>query len=197
MKRSNRERSVLFFLGVVSGFVPGFLALVVLGVIQVHPKVHASGTFSAPVVAVKDPDPTATPWIPRIPDVSGRPSAKGLVWPVYGPISAYFGPTHPLGIDIDGYNLPGAPIVAATSGDVIFSGGNACCALGLEVILISPSGIETVYGHLSKLLITQGDSVGRGQAIAIIGSTGYSTGRHLHFEVIDNGVRENPLDYLP
>lgn len=62
---------------------------------------------------------------------------------------------------------------------------------------MSPGGIETLYGHLSSISVTQGETVAQGEQIGIIGSTGYSTGTHLHFEVIDNGVRENPIDYLP
>jgi murein DD-endopeptidase MepM/ murein hydrolase activator NlpD len=130
--------------------------------------------------------------------VGGGPSSgHGLIWPVVGPISSYYGPSHPLGIDIDGYNLAGAPIAAATSGTVIFAGGNPCCSYGYHVILMSPDGIETLYGHLSVISVSEGEQVAQGQQLGIIGNTGYSTGRHLHFEVIDNGVRENPLDYLP
>jgi murein DD-endopeptidase MepM/ murein hydrolase activator NlpD len=62
---------------------------------------------------------------------------------------------------------------------------------------MSPDGIETLYAHLSAITVTQGETVEQGEQVGVIGSTGYSTGRHLHFEVIDNGVRENPLDYLP
>ena len=128
---------------------------------------------------------------------SGPKSRHGLIWPVVGPISSYYGPSHPLGIDIDGYNLPGAPIAAATSGTVVFAGGNACCSYGLYVVLMSPDGIETLYAHLSSISVSQGEQVAQGGQLGIIGNTGYSTGRHLHFEVIDNGVRQNPLDYLP
>jgi murein DD-endopeptidase MepM/ murein hydrolase activator NlpD len=127
----------------------------------------------------------------------GAESAEGLIWPIVGPISSPYGPSHPLGIDIDGYNLVGQPIAAATSGTVIFSGGNACCSYGLYVVIMSPGGIETLYGHLSSLSVSQGETVEQGEQIGIIGSTGYSTGTHLHFEVIDNGVRQNPMNYLP
>jgi len=127
----------------------------------------------------------------------GPRSGRGLIWPVVGPISSYYGPSHPLGIDIDGYNLPGAPIAAATDGTVTFAGGNACCSYGLYVVVMSPDGIETLYAHLSSITVRQGETVSQGEQIGVIGSTGYSTGRHLHFEVIDNGVRQNPLDYLP
>jgi murein DD-endopeptidase MepM/ murein hydrolase activator NlpD len=130
--------------------------------------------------------------------VRGGPrSGKGLIWPVVGPVSSYYGPSHPLGIDIDGYNLAGAPIGAATDGTVVFAGGNACCSYGLYVVVMSPDGIETLYAHLSSIAVVQGQTVAQGEQLGVIGSTGYSTGRHLHFEVIDNGVRQNPLDYLP
>ena len=128
---------------------------------------------------------------------TGPASSAGLVWPVVGPISSPYGPSHPLGIDIDGYNLGGVAIVAATSGTVVFAGGNACCSYGLYVVIQSPEGIETLYAHLSSMAVVQGQIVSQGEVIGVIGDTGYSTGVHLHFEVIDNGVRQNPLTYLP
>jgi murein DD-endopeptidase MepM/ murein hydrolase activator NlpD len=128
---------------------------------------------------------------------SGPSSGAGLIWPVVGPISSYYGAGHPLGIDIDGFNLSGAPIAAATSGTVVFAGGNACCSYGLYVVVVSPDGIETLYAHLSSISVSPGETVAQGQQVGIIGATGYSTGVHLHFEVIDNGTRVNPLSYLP
>lgn len=130
--------------------------------------------------------------------VGGGPSSSaGLIWPLSGPISSYYGPSHPLGIDIDGFNLVGSAIGAATEGTVVFAGGNACCSYGLYVVVVSPGGIETLYAHLSSIYVTQGEYVSQGQALGVIGNSGYSTGVHLHFEVIDNGVRQNPLNYLP
>jgi murein DD-endopeptidase MepM/ murein hydrolase activator NlpD len=116
---------------------------------------------------------------------------------VSGPVSSYYGPGHPLGIDIDGFRLAGAAIAASTDGTVIFAGGNACCSYGLYVVIMSPGGIETLYAHLSSISVSVGETVSPGQAIGVIGATGYSTGVHLHFEVIDNGERQNPLNYLP
>jgi len=151
----------------------------------------ASGGGAAP------PSTDATP-APGGGIVAGGPrSGQGLIWPVRGPISSYYDSAHPLGIDIDGFNLPGAPIAAATAGTVTFAGGNPCCSYGLYVVIVSPDGIETLYAHMSSITVTQGQTVAQGEELGIIGSTGYSTGRHLHFEVIDNGVRQNPLDYLP
>jgi murein DD-endopeptidase MepM/ murein hydrolase activator NlpD len=167
-----------------------------------------NATIPAPAAApVSAPAPGAAPTPgtgdgggttpPSAAEPSAPRSGKGLIWPVVGPISSCYCPSHPLGIDIDGYNLEGAPIVAATDGTVIFAGGNACCSYGLYVVVMSPGGIQTLYGHLSSINVTQGQQVAQGATLGIIGSTGYSTGRHLHFEVIDNGVRQNPLDYLP
>lgn len=127
----------------------------------------------------------------------GASSSAGLIWPLSGPVSSYYGGGHPLGIDIDGYHLQGAAVAAATSGTVIFAGGNACCSYGLYVVIMSESGIETLYGHLNSIYVSQGEFVSQGQAIGVVGNSGYSTGVHLHFEVIDNGVRQNPLNYLP
>ena len=62
---------------------------------------------------------------------------------------------------------------------------------------MSPSGIETLYAHLSSISVSVGQQVSQGQVLGNGGCTGYCTGNHLHFEVIDNGVRVNPLSYLP
>ena len=127
----------------------------------------------------------------------GTSSDHGLIWPIGGPISSAYGPSHPLGIDIDGYRSAGTPVGAATRGTVVFAGGNACCSYGLYVVVMSPGGIETLYAHLSSIAVSQGETVSQGEEVGIIGSTGYSTGTHLHFEVIDNGTRVNPVAYLP
>jgi len=134
---------------------------------------------------------------PAAPPPAGPSSSSGLIWPFNGAVSSYYGPGHPLGIDIDGFNNPRGAVVAATSGTVIFAGGNACCSYGLYVVILSPDGIETLYAHLSSISVFQGQQVSQGEVIGVVGNTGYSTGVHLHFEVIDNGVRVNPLRYLP
>lgn len=88
----------------------------------------------------------------------------------------------------------GTPIVAANSGVVIFAGWHY--SYGNYVIVDHGGGIATLYGHSSKLLVSKGQAVSRGEKIALVGSTGYSTGNHLHFEVRINGVRTQPMDYL-
>lgn len=123
-------------------------------------------------------------------------ATDGMIWPVHGPLSTYFQPTHPA-IDIDQTMRPGAPVVAAHDGVVLFAGGDPCCGYGYYVIVVAPSGISTLYAHFSTILVANGDTVRQGQPLGIVGCTGRCTGTHLHFEVIENGTRRNPLDYLP
>lgn len=149
-----------------------------------QPAEFAGGEVAAPAA------------VPAAPAVPFTPSA-GLIWPVTGPISSYMGSSHPLGIDVDLYNSPNAPVLASTSGTVIFAGGDPCCSYGLYVVIVSPGGIETLYAHLSSINVVQGQQVSQGAVLGYAGCTGYCTGNHLHFEVIDNGVRQSPLSYLP
>ena len=137
-----------------------------------------------PVPAPAPPDPVVT-------------SGGGLIWPVSGPVSSYMDGSHPLGIDIDLFHNPNAAIGAATSGTVTFAGGAACCSYGLYVVIMSPDGIETLYAHFSSIAVSVGQEVSQGTIVGYAGCTGYCTGNHLHFEVIDNGVRVNPISYLP
>ncbi|WP_414574600.1 murein hydrolase activator EnvC family protein [Anabaena sp. CCY 9402-a] len=88
----------------------------------------------------------------------------------------------------------GSTIRAADSGMVIFAGWYG--GYGKTVIIDHGRGITTLYGHSSELYVTEGQTVQRGQAIASVGSTGLSTGPHLHFEVRRNGTPVNPADYL-
>jgi murein DD-endopeptidase MepM/ murein hydrolase activator NlpD len=127
----------------------------------------------------------------------GRASQSGFIWPVTGPISSYFGPAHPLGIDIDLYSNPNAPIAAAAAGKVVFAGGNPCCSYGYYVVIDHGNGFETLYAHFSSIAVSVGQQVAQGQLLGYGGRTGYATGNHLHFEVHLNGQVVNPLEYLP
>jgi murein DD-endopeptidase MepM/ murein hydrolase activator NlpD len=86
-----------------------------------------------------------------------------------------------------------ASIYAASSGTVVYSGWES--GYGKSVVIDHGNGIKTRYAHCSKLLVRVGSVVKKGALIAKVGSTGHSTGPHLHFEVIVNGVRKNPAWY--
>jgi murein DD-endopeptidase MepM/ murein hydrolase activator NlpD len=161
-----------------------------------------NGTLPAPAAPdpeVTDIEPDAPYVEPAVPPpATGRPSsASGLIWPVTGRISSYFGPSHPLGIDIDQFNSPGAPVYASASGTVTFAGGASCCSYGLYIVIDHGNGLETLYAHLGSFTVSQGEYVEQGQVIGYVGLTGYTTGYHLHFEVHLNGQVVNPLNYLP
>jgi murein DD-endopeptidase MepM/ murein hydrolase activator NlpD len=127
----------------------------------------------------------------------GASSGSGFIWPVAGPISSYFSPGHPLGIDIDLYANEGVPVGAAKAGTVTFAGGNPCCSYGYYVVIDHGDGFSTLYAHFSGIAVVQGQYVEAGQLIGYGGSTGYSTGTHLHFEVKYQGSILDPLGYLP
>jgi len=155
-----------------------------------------SGWVSGDYLAAGDPpvQPTPTP----TPEPTETPqNGISFAWPITGPISSYFGPGHPLGIDIDLYGRDGAPVGAAAPGTVVWAGGDACCSYGLYVIVAHGNGWTTTYAHFSKLAVSVGDSVGTGSVVGYAGTTGYSTGTHLHFEIRRNNIPLNPLDYLP
>ena len=88
----------------------------------------------------------------------------------------------------------GTNVLAANDGTVIKAGWNN--SYGNLVMIDHGGGIVTLYAHNSKLLVSTGDVVAKGQAIALVGSTGQSTGPHIHFEVRVNGEYQNPRNWL-
>ena len=88
----------------------------------------------------------------------------------------------------------GTPVVAPADGIVTYSGRKV--DFGNIVTIDHGYGYKTRYGHNSKLLARKGQKVKRGQVIAFVGNTGRSTGPHLHYEVLRNGVPMNPMDYI-
>ena len=124
-----------------------------------------------------------------------------LVWPASGRLSSGFGwRRHPVfggrrhhnGIDIAAPH--GANVVAADRGTVMISGYSS--GYGNYIVINHGNGMTTLYAHLSSRRVSVGTTVSRGQVIGLIGSTGVSTGPHLHFEVSVNGSRVNPITRL-
>ena len=90
----------------------------------------------------------------------------------------------------------GAPVRAAAAGRVAVA-TRAGGAYGTLVVIDHGDGLRTVYAHLSQLNVDPGESVERGELLGLVGSTGFSTGPHLHFEVLRNGALRDPIAYLP
>ncbi len=115
-----------------------------------------------------------------------------MAWPTEGNrITQYFSWRH-TGLDIA--NKTGTPLYAAEAGTVESAGWNN--GYGYNVVIDHGGGKKTRYAHASKMFVKAGDSVSRGENIAAMGSTGWSTGPHIHFEVIINGTKQNPLNYI-
>lgn len=151
-------------------------------------QIAAAQAAPPPATSPGAPPPSASPTPPT-------PSVGGMIWPVSGPITSPFGmrwgSLHP-GLDI---GAPmGTPIRAAAAGRVLvasYDGG-----YGNLVVLDNGGSIATAYAHQSSIAVTVGQEVAQGQVIGYVGSTGFSTGPHLHFEVRVNGVPVDPLGYL-
>ena len=126
------------------------------------------------------------------PDAGTVVASGNFVWPTQGIITQAFYWYHP-GVDIAN---PAAPnILAADSGRIVAVGWDAT-GYGNRIIIDHGNGMQTLYGHMSAFYVTLGQSISRGSAIGRMGSTGRSTGTHLHFEIHQNGIRLNPLNYL-
>ncbi len=141
--------------------------------------------------------------IVKLQRVEGPYSGGAMNWPVPGNtrISSYFGyRIHPIfktkklhtGIDIPAST--GTTVVAAADGVVIFAG--TLGGYGNTIMIDHGGGIVTLYGHNSSLTVSEGTQVSRGSAIAKVGSTGFSTGPHVHFEVRKNGSYVDPIPWL-
>ena len=121
-----------------------------------------------------------------------------LIKPVTGTITSRFGSVSSVrssahtGLDIAASS--GTSIKAAASGTVIWSGYKG--SYGYLVVVSHSNGVQTYYGHCSKLYVSVGQTVSQGETVAAVGSTGNSTGPHLHFEIRVNGVAYNPQNYV-
>lgn len=128
--------------------------------------------------------------------VSGSPSASGFIWPAAGTLNSRFGPRWGRmhnGLDI---GVPtGSPVAASKGGKVIIASWYG--GYGNLVVIDHGGGVSTWYGHNSAFSSSVGQQVTRGQVVARAGSTGNSTGPHVHFEIRFNGSPFDPMPYLP
>ena len=161
-----------------------------------NPSVY-NNTFEIPVGTAVGPD---LPGISNPDDFLPDAPMKftGHIWPSKGVLTSGFGPRwgrmHK-GIDIAA--PVGTPIMASASGEVITAGWNSG-GYGNLVKLRHPDGSVTLYAHNSRILVRRGQKVEQGQQIAEMGSTGYSTGPHLHYEIHPSGRgAQNPMAFLP
>lgn len=124
-------------------------------------------------------------------------AAKGsgaFLWPTSGSITQKYWSGH-AAIDIGSWT--GAPVKAADGGYVVEAGRGWSSGYGNHVVIDHGNGFRTLYAHLNSIFVSPGESVSKGTQIGTVGNTGNSTGPHLHFEVLYQGVRRNPYSYLP
>lgn len=134
-------------------------------------------------------------------DIKERLRHTPSIWPTTGWVSRGYGMKYDpftgyrqmhRGMDIA--NRPNTPVVATADGRVALI--SSATELGKCIMLDHGFGYKTRFGHLSQILVKNGQRVKRGEVIGLMGSTGYSTGPHLHYEVFRNGQFHNPMDYI-
>ena len=164
--------------------------------VEIGRKILSTSVVTNPVTKVVA---KGTRVMPKVSGNLGPTSNYGFIWPVNSNgyyVSQNFGRYGHRGIDIafrgNGY---GTPIMAALPGTVTFAGRSG--SFGNLVVVSHGNGLETYYAHCSRLRVSAGETVKQGQLIGNVGSTGNSTGNHLHFEVHVNGRLQNPRSYLP
>ncbi len=122
----------------------------------------------------------------------GVKGTSNFIWPTSGVITQYPVWYH-MALDIANNSSP--PILASDAGTVVFAGWTSD-GYGLNVIIDHNNGYRTLYAHMSKIEVSVGQAVSQGQEIGIMGSTGRSTGIHVHFEIRSGRTLLNPLDFL-
>jgi len=154
---------------------------------------RAGQTLYVPDGVIEPEQPKYTAMAPHYANaVAGVRGSANFIWPTTGVITQY--PTwYHMAFDIANNSLP--PIIAADTGTVTFAG---CInwGYGCHVVVDHGNGYQTLYGHMSSIGVSAGQTVNQGQQLGTMGSTGNSTGPHLHFEVRLGGVLQNPQNYL-
>lgn len=145
-----------------------------------------------PVRVVPTPAP-AQPVIREAPAVAGTAGSGSMAWPLNGLLTSGYSSYHRA---IDIHTKAGVPVVAADGGTVTLVSWQTY-SYGYHVIIDHGDGVETLYAHLSAINVEAGQVVSQGEQVGAVGSTGRSTGPHLHFEVLVSGSQQNPFSYLP
>lgn len=182
-----------------------FLCLFILfsaGIIaNFHQPLNASGQTATELTAISLKESGLVQEIEQTARGTDPLANTPSIWPASGPVTSGFGwRNSPLengselhqGIDIA--SGLGIPVVATADGQVVKSGWAG--GYGNIVQIDHGNGLETIYGHNSQVAVTAGQSVRKGQLIAYAGSTGKSTGPHVHYEVRANGVAIDPIKYM-
>ena len=125
---------------------------------------------------------------------SSAANSAGFIWPAQGSISRCVVGNH---IACDIANPSSPPLYAVQNATVAAVYRYTVTGYGLAVLLDHGNGLQTLYAHMSEIYVTPGQSVSQGQSIGRMGCTGYCFGTHVHFEVRVNGVKQDPLIYLP
>jgi murein DD-endopeptidase MepM/ murein hydrolase activator NlpD len=178
-----------------------FLAGIVTISANYHQKISESSVPAMALEPIPRSDSGQMQNIEKTARSTDQLATKPSIWPTNGEITSGFGwraspwgdgsELHP-GIDIA--NSMGTPVVATADGEVVKS--EASGGYGNIVQIDHGNGITTIYGHNSRFAVSVGQSVKKGQVIAYVGSTGRSTGPHLHYEVRVNGTPVDPTSFL-
>jgi murein DD-endopeptidase MepM/ murein hydrolase activator NlpD len=181
------------------------LCLLIIFLVGIFSNYHHKLSASSLAVTVMEPIPRSesrqTQDIVKMARSTDQLATKPSIWPVSGEVTSGFGwrnspwgdgsELHP-GIDIA--NSMGAPIVATADGEVVKS--EASGGYGNIVQIDHGNGVTTIYGHNSRMIVNAGQNVKKGQVISYVGSTGRSTGPHVHYEVRINGTPVDPTSFM-
>ncbi len=153
----------------------------------------AGQTLIVPNGVMPDVISTSVPYVALLTPDAGAVSATGsFVWPTHGRITQMYSWFHKAD---DIANAIGTQVVAADSGTIVHASWDNT-GYGNLIIIDHGNGYETLYAHLSAYAVKVGQHVSRGDQIGLMGSTGHSTGPHLHFEIRKDGVQMDPLSFL-
>ena len=137
--------------------------------------------------------PAPSAFARRTPDAGSVSASGDFIWPTSGSISQRFSWYHKA-IDISNRAAP--DVIAADAGTVVVAGWPSNEGYGNRVIVDHGNGYQTLYAHMAKVYVSVGQRVNRGDSVGQMGSTGRSTGTHLHLEIRRTGVAQNPLEFL-